>query len=258
MKAKLLSVYDEGSIPDTSLIGARGFSVLVDVDGERTLFDTGRRSAYLTHNLDYLEVDVNTVDRVVISHMHIDHIGGLEKFLEMRDEAVDVIIPPDGERMTDVKFLGIPIKKVGLSNISKEARSKMTPSAVGEWTQLSKSLFLSGTPGSGGIDENILVLMTTGGPVMICGCCHCGIGPAIGFVEERTSKKVSGVVGGVHLVDKKKAEVHGIAEALKEKGVPALYLNHCSGQTQRTHLREKLGLKAVKDFYVGTEIQFDV
>ena len=258
MKAKVLSVYDEGSVPDTPLIGAKGFSVLIDADGQRTLFDTGRRGGYLMHNLDYLEVDPNTIDRVVISHMHMDHVGGLETFLEKREEAVDVIVTKDGERTTEVRFLGIPIKKAGLSNYSKETAAKMRLHKEGEWTQLSKSLFLSNVPNSTGVDENMLVLMTIGGPVIICGCCHGGIAAAIEHVERITDKKVSAVLGGVHLVKKKKDEVYEVAASLQEKGPPALYLNHCSGQTQRTHLREKLGLKAVRDLYAGTEIQFDV
>jgi len=261
MKAKVLSVYDEGSLTDTPLIGARGFSVLVDVDDQRTLFSTGRRGAYLMHNLDYLEIDADTIDRVVISHMHADHIGGLETFLEKRKEAVEVIVPPDGENATRDKFLGIPLKKRGIPMMSEEARAKMILRIAGEWTPLSKNLSLSG-PSSAGtdppVDENLMILMSVNGPVLICGCCHRGLGDAIELVESRTSKKVSAVLGGVHLTDKKKKEVYGIAELLRERGPPALYLNHCSGLIQRTHLREKLGLNAVKDLYVGTEIQFDV
>jgi len=258
MKAKVLGVYDEGSVPDTPLVGAKGFSVLIDVDDQRTLFDTGRRGGYLMHNLDYLEVDPDTIDRIVISHMHVDHVGGLESFLEKRKESVEVTVTPDGERTTEVKILGIPIKRTGLSNYSEETAAKMRLRKEGEWTQLSKSLFLSNVPNSAGIDENMLVLMTVGGPVIICGCCHGGIASAIDHVTERTGKKVSAVLGGIHLIGMKKNDVYDVAAALGERGPPALYLNHCSGQTQRTHLREKLGLKAVKDLYAGTEIQFDV
>ena len=95
MKAKVTCVYDEGAVVGTPLIGARGISVLVDVDGERTLFDTGMRGRYLMHNLDNLEIDVNTIDRVVISHAHTAHVGGLETFLEGRERSVDVIVTQD-------------------------------------------------------------------------------------------------------------------------------------------------------------------
>jgi len=261
MKARVLSVYDEGSIPDTPLIGARGFSVLVDADGQRTLFGTGRRGSYLMHNLDYLEVDVNSVDRVVISHMHIDHVGGLETFLEKREKSIEVIIPPDGENVTKAKFLGIPLRRTGIPMMSEEARSMMMLRTAGERTKLSENLFLSGPSSKGTdppVDENLMVLMTLNGPVLICGCCHRGLADAVEYVESETSRKISAILGGVHLTGMRKKEVHAIAEMLKDKGPPAMYLNHCSGQVQRTHLREKLGLNAVKDMYVGTEIQFDV
>ncbi|MCL2785687.1 MAG: MBL fold metallo-hydrolase [Methanomassiliicoccaceae archaeon] len=257
MKAKVLSVYDEGALPETPMIGARGLAILVDVDGERTLFGTGRRGSYLMHNLDYMEVDVGTIDRVVISHMHIDHVGGLEAFLERREESIEVIVTPDAEHVKVVKLLGIPISRTGLRNIPEETAAKMNLRYESRWTQLSKNLFLTATPPDG-VDENMLVLMTVNGPVMLCGCCHCGPVAAMELTETAVGRKVSGIVGGLHLVDKKKNELYAIAEMFKEKGVSSLYLNHCSGQIQKTRLRERLGLSAVGDFYVGTEIQFDV
>ena len=73
-KAKVLSVYDEGALEDTPFIGATGFSVLVEVDGQRTLFDTGMRGRYLIHNLDYLDVKPDMIDRVVISQIGRAHV----------------------------------------------------------------------------------------------------------------------------------------------------------------------------------------
>ena len=80
-KAKVLSVYDEGALEDTPFIGATGFSVLVEVDGQRTLFDTGMRGRYLIHNLDYLDVKPDMIDRVVISHNHKGNMGGFSSIV---------------------------------------------------------------------------------------------------------------------------------------------------------------------------------
>ena len=255
MKAKVLSVYDEGALERTSLIGARGLSILVDVDGERTLFDTGLRGNYLMHNMDILEIDPNSVDRVVISHPHREHTGGLPAFLERRNEKINVLMPPEGTGAEGTKFLGI-FKREGMPKIPPETAPKMNMTAVNGWTKLSDNLFIAADIGGSG--ENSLVLMTRGGPALICGCCHGGIANALSLIKERTKKDAAAIVGGTHLIGMKRKEVHGIAETLKAGGPPLLYLNHCTGQTQRTYLREKLGLDAVKEFYVGTEIRFDV
>jgi len=143
MKAKVTCVYDEGAVVGTSLIGARGLSILVDVDGERTLFDTGMRGRYLMHNLDILEIDVNTVDRVVISHAHIAHVGGLEAFLEEREGSVDMMVTPDLRDMGPVKLMGIPVSKAPLSKMSSETIGKANITETDTWTQLSEHLFIT-------------------------------------------------------------------------------------------------------------------
>jgi len=258
MKATVLSVYDEGALERTSLIGARGISMLIDVDGERTLFDTGMRGNYLLHNMDELEVDVNTVDRIVISHAHRAHTGGLAAFLDRRNEAIDVLAPSRIDMRRTL--FGMPL---GKTEIPAEASAKMRSTTVNEWTQLSDNLFVTGKVAAGAAqppqeEENSLVLMTKKGPVLICGCCHHGPENVMSYVRERTNRKVAAIIGGIHLVRMKRNDVHEVADMLKGNGPPALYLNHCTGYSQRTYLREELGMDAVKEFYVGTDIQFDV
>jgi 7,8-dihydropterin-6-yl-methyl-4-(beta-D-ribofuranosyl)aminobenzene 5'-phosphate synthase len=268
MKARVLSVYDEGALVGTPLIGAKGLSILVDVDGSRTLFDTGLRGKYLTHNMDCLNIEPDSIDRVVISHAHIDHTGGLQGLLEARERDVEILITPDCEYVSRVRFLGIPVKRAGLPNMPDDEMEKMDLRTVSEWTQLSENLFLTGkipsehTAGGSAMDipadESSLVITAKNGAVLICGCCHHGMGTTIAYVEKMTGMNVVTVIGGLHMRRLKKKEVHGIAEGLIENGAPLLYANHCTGETQTIHLREKLGLDAVKNFYVGTEIFFDI
>ena len=264
MKAKAICVYDDGAVVGTPLIGAVGLSVLIDVDGESTLFDTGMRGRYLMHNLDHLDVDVDTIRRVVISHVHKAHIGGLEAFLSKREGNTEVIVTPDLKGMGPATLMGIPIRKAPLSRIPDETLGKADIKEVDEWTQLSDHLFITGMPGNSEasdnrIKENHLVLMTAKGPAVICGCCHNGLVPLLSYVEKMTGKKVCAVIGGIHLMKAKKDHVYGIAGSLKDDhGTPMLYLSHCSGVKQITNLREKLGLNGVREFYAGTEIAFDL
>jgi 7,8-dihydropterin-6-yl-methyl-4-(beta-D-ribofuranosyl)aminobenzene 5'-phosphate synthase len=256
MKARVICVYDEGAIERTSLIGAKGLSILVDVDDELTLFDTGMRGNYLMHNLDFLEIDPNSVTRVIISHAHRTHTGGLPAFLGMRKEKIDVLMPPGSNDIIESKF-GI-LKQPGMPKIPDEAMPMMNSMITKEWTQLSDRLFITGCVPGDPLGESSLVLMTKNGPAIICGCCHYGIGNVMAYIKERTSKKVSAVIGGIHLEGLKRKDVHPIAETLMDNGQPMLYLNHCTGVAQKTYLREKLGLNAVKEFYAGAEIKFEV
>src|SRR4051812_20553410 len=58
-------------------IGEWGFAAIVDVDGHRILFDTGRRPNTVLDNARELKVDLASVPEVVLSHNHSDHTGGL-------------------------------------------------------------------------------------------------------------------------------------------------------------------------------------
>ena len=56
-----------------------------------TLFDTGPDGAALARNLDSLQIDVGAVDRIVLSHWHRDHSGGILEFLKRRRGAASQI-----------------------------------------------------------------------------------------------------------------------------------------------------------------------
>ena len=58
-------------------IGEWGFAALVEVDGRRILFDTGARPETVKQNARELKVDLDSVDDVILSHNHDDHVGGL-------------------------------------------------------------------------------------------------------------------------------------------------------------------------------------
>ena len=59
-----------------------GFSCLVEGLEETILFDVGGEGAVLLRNMKKLGIDIDTIDIVVLSHIHYDHIGGLSTLLE--------------------------------------------------------------------------------------------------------------------------------------------------------------------------------
>jgi 7,8-dihydropterin-6-yl-methyl-4-(beta-D-ribofuranosyl)aminobenzene 5'-phosphate synthase len=68
---------------DPSLHKDWGFAALVEVGGKRILFDTGNNSEIFAHNVKIKGVDLTTLDFVVMSHRHGDHIGGLNALLRV-------------------------------------------------------------------------------------------------------------------------------------------------------------------------------
>jgi 7,8-dihydropterin-6-yl-methyl-4-(beta-D-ribofuranosyl)aminobenzene 5'-phosphate synthase len=87
----LISVYDNYQV-NTGLKTAWGFGTIVKTPKEILLFDTGGNSEILLFNMEKMDIDPQSIDKVIISHIHGDHIGGLKGFLE-RNNNVTVFIP---------------------------------------------------------------------------------------------------------------------------------------------------------------------
>jgi 7,8-dihydropterin-6-yl-methyl-4-(beta-D-ribofuranosyl)aminobenzene 5'-phosphate synthase len=65
----------------SGLAGEDGVSYLVRAGGMRVLFDSGlsggKSQSALVHNAQMLGAPLGDLDAVVISHLHLDHVGGL-------------------------------------------------------------------------------------------------------------------------------------------------------------------------------------
>lgn len=60
-----------------------GLSILVKVDGLRIFMDSGL-SFSAVHNAQLMGIDLSAVDRIVPSHGHVDHTGGLREVLRIK------------------------------------------------------------------------------------------------------------------------------------------------------------------------------
>jgi len=66
-------------------IGEWGFSALVEAGDHRLLVDTGARPQTVLQNARELGVDLSSVQEVILTHNHDDHVGGL---MTLRQELV--------------------------------------------------------------------------------------------------------------------------------------------------------------------------
>ena len=57
--------------------GEWGFSAMIEVDGERILFDAGSRENTVLQNAKELNINLDSLDNIYLSHNHKDHTGGL-------------------------------------------------------------------------------------------------------------------------------------------------------------------------------------
>jgi 7,8-dihydropterin-6-yl-methyl-4-(beta-D-ribofuranosyl)aminobenzene 5'-phosphate synthase len=79
-------VIENMSDNEEKLAYEHGFSVFVEVDGRKILFDTGQSGAFVK-NAEKLGIALEEVDAVVLSHGHYDHSGGLAAFAAVNPSA---------------------------------------------------------------------------------------------------------------------------------------------------------------------------
>ncbi|MDR3206528.1 MAG: MBL fold metallo-hydrolase [Candidatus Methanoplasma sp.] len=239
-------VYDEGAAIGTSFIGAKGFSLLIEADGKRVLFDAGKRGRYLLHNLGLMGVDADSIDAVVISCGHADHTGGLRALLKERTVPLNIYAPASAAGVKTIfgsKGLYIP----------EEYSEKAIVSPTGDWTEISDRMHMS--PPFGKEGESFLVIDASGGPAVLSARSGFGVGKAVSATEEKFGRAPAAYVGGVLMRRNDDSGADAAAAVFSASGCRDLHLNHCTGQFGITRLRVNLGLAGVKDFYVGESIE---
>ena len=65
------------NISDYGGLGEWSFAALFKGKQDAVLFDTGFKEDTVLHNVLHLGVDLSGVEKVVLSHFHSDHTGGL-------------------------------------------------------------------------------------------------------------------------------------------------------------------------------------
>ncbi len=168
-KLKLVIVYDN-EVARPGFESEWGFSCLVEMEGRRLLFDTGGDGELLMRNLKRLHLDPTTIPEVFISHEHWDHLGGIRKFLQVNPEAT-VYLPGDCPVVGDARQV---IRIQGPCSLSENRFSTGVLQGV----------------------EQSLVVKTSRGLVVICGCAHPGLAAIVETAS--TFGKVSALVGGFH------------------------------------------------------------
>jgi 7,8-dihydropterin-6-yl-methyl-4-(beta-D-ribofuranosyl)aminobenzene 5'-phosphate synthase len=224
-------LHKEGTKPDW------GFSCLIEGAEKTILFDTGTNPEILMHNVEQLEVDLEKVEQIVISHEHYDHTGGLNGVLEKNHE-VSVYLP--------VSFPYEFVRNV-------ETRNAEVVS-IDEPFEICQNVYSTGEMGDQ-IKEQSLILNTDKGLVIVTGCSHQGIVAILKRAMELFDRPIHLVFGGFHLGAKSKAELEEIIRNFKEIGVERCGATHCTGD-------EAIGMfkKAFGENYVpmGTGKVFEV
>lgn len=212
MKIRILS--DNHNMDEERFLTAWGFSCLV---GEEVLLDTGESGEVLLYNSKEMGVDLNRVKKVIISHDHYDHTGGLPEFLKVNSKAEVWVLSDFSPSTKDM------VKELGGHLVIND-----------EFREISPNIYTTGEiPGYYGgnyLPEQSLIIKEKGKLAIITGCSHPGILNIVGRVKEAFSLPISLVVGGLHLLGEEERKSKVIGEELLDLGVERIAPAHCVGE----------------------------
>ncbi|MCD6248673.1 MAG: MBL fold metallo-hydrolase [Hadesarchaea archaeon] len=171
MRLKIL--YDNEAKPGFE--SGWGFSCLIELEDEKILFDTGWDGNALLLNMGKFGVRPEDIGRIVISHAHWDHIGGLSHVWR---QGMHIYVPHSISR-----------------HLRDELASRSHLHEVEGPQEICSGVWTTGEL-KNEIEEQSLVLKTSKGLVVVVGCSH----PGVRKIFSVASKfgKISGVVGGMH------------------------------------------------------------
>jgi len=211
----LISVYDNYQV-DPELKTAWGFATIIKTPQELILFDTGGNSEILLFNMGKLNISPSSIKKVVISHIHTDHIEGLEGFLD-KNSNITVFIPRSSPQSVKNMIIQNGAKFVEIS----------APRRISDSIYTTGELF--GPP-----EEQSLIIDSRKGLIIITGCAHPGIVNIVKRAKKLMKKdKVYLVLGGFH------HPPLSCVKEFKELGVEKVAPSHCTGNLAREAFRKE-------------------
>lgn len=262
VKNKLINitVLSENTAPlKGDLIAECGLSFLLEVDDFTILFDTGRNIS-VCYNAQYLGIDLNKINKIVLSHSHSDHTGGLREVLMRmyKNKSIEVIAHPDiwvtrfkiseGKR---AKFKGIPFQKDELESIGANFSLNSRETWIGDKIVVSGEIpmqtdFEGNNENEEGekryilknneyvedqvADDQAIFIKSEKGLVIVTGCAHRGIVNTILHARKITGmNKVYAVIGGAHLLNATNERITKTIDFFKEYSIEKIGLCHCTG-----------------------------
>ncbi len=199
----------------SGLMTSWGFSCVIREREKSILFDTGGNGKILLSNMKKLGIDPGEIEIVVLSHIHGDHVGGFDEFLEQNSK-VDVYLPQTFSYNFKEKVRNHGAKIYELQ----------------ESTKISEDTYSTGVLGTG-IKEQSLVMRTEQGIIVITGCAHPGIINIVKKAKDLLKEDVLLVMGGFHLMGQSQGSIEKIISQFRDLGVRFVGPCHCSGDTAR-------------------------
>ena len=226
----------------------------------------------MLHNVLHLGIDLARTEKVVLSHFHSDHTGGLlvlrEHFRDSNPKALSTVYVARGffdQRKTRNGLLVGPgefesaqdfrgaADALGISFVEVDSPTEIAPNLwlTGPVPRLVEAyngpagLFIDGPDGPRKdiiIDDQSLGYLTDRGWLMTSGCGHSGLINTGNVLQSIKKEPVYSIVGGFHLWRADQVTLNKTAEWLEKAGLELMMGGHCTGIAAAENIASALKL----------------
>lgn len=242
MQMRITVLVENNSRIDNYLLSEPALSFLLEVDKRKILFDCGYSDVFIK-NAEKLNIDLNSIDNIILSHGHNDHTGGLVCL--PKNKNITLIAHPN---IFDKKFedngieYGCPIPK---SQLEKKFNVILKKDVY--W--ITENLCYLGEIEnnlSNDLDDTALVYKSQKGLIIIVGCSHSGIINILKYAQKVTGeKRIYTILGGMHLLNMSQNELSSLANDLHSFDVNLIYPCHCCDLNAKIELSKHFKIEEV-------------
>ncbi|MFW9995475.1 MAG: MBL fold metallo-hydrolase [Candidatus Odinarchaeota archaeon] len=206
--------------PSGTLNAPWGLSIFIETTNLTILFDTGPDPDALRENVEKLDMNLDQIDLVMISHGHADHIEGLSYIAE-QVQGITVFVPA---------FMSSSVKqRITSWNITTEEIDSTY--SISDDIAIIGGLYYP-------VNEQALVVNVKGlGLIIFAGCSHPGVDKIVQKAIDDLGIQPYAVIGGFHLVEADVGAITGLVDELLAKNLTKICPTHCSGDTIRNYLQ---------------------
>ena len=247
-------------------------------DSEVTvMMDTGPTPEALLHNVDAMNINLQNVDIIALSHGHYDHTGGLIEALKQIKKRVPIIahptvFSPKLKIMPHLKFIGAPFNASEVESVGGIALLAADPVKIADgitttgevprrtafekvrdfWT-VQNGRFLEDKMLD---DQSLIIDVENKGLVVVSGCAHAGIINTIKYAQKITeNNKVYAVLGGFHLGNAENEIIQATVDELEKLDPKFVGPCHCTGKKATKKFAETFGDRC-RPLHTGDIIEF--
>jgi len=285
MSVVVTVLVDNMTFKEMPIFAENGLSLLIEVESEgsisRILLDTGYTGDALLRNCSELNVDLSSLDAIVITHNHYDHSGGLLKVLSRIDKPIPVIAHPElfypkyailpSLGLKKLTYTGPPFSRRmvedrgGLLILSRNpvrvAENVMTTGEIARVFEFEQVRgFYTVRDGEFREDEllddmGLIVKLSDESIAVFTGCAHSGVINTVNHALKLTgAKRVSAIIGGFHLIDATEERIEKTLNELRRLNPDIIAPLHCTGLKATMKIAENLPEK-FQEIHCGDKIK---